>query len=1383
MRKFLLILFSIIAVNYTFSQCVITATVVDSTFDCNDSIEISLIGFADNPLSENFNCPGGPCDPSWQSVGGAQFDNPYDVVTPSPSGDQYFWMGPSATLPKTLTSGTYNISGSVQICFDMVYAGGNNGSPIEALDEYHEGVGVQYNNGSGWVDIIYWSPQGDTLPANPIVNGNVPSTTTGPFTTWHNFCIDVPAAAAGPNTQFRWIQEETSGATVDHWGLDNISINVSSPDYRIIFNNNGSLVGSSPNSVMVAPTSDSLFTFTYIDVFGITGESCSTSLQLSVNPTDAGPDVTVSCSTLGIPLELTGVNQNQGSVVWSPSIGLDDVNSFTPYANPTDDQMYTVTSDCGIDSTFVNVVPIFEAYANVVNDSICVNDTTVLLATSNEPSVVYTYEWTNFVANGSVANPTVSPTINTMYYLEMVSDSGCVRNDSVQVFVGAIPKTINYLGELRVCAGDSTQITVEAIQPTFFDDFDNNGPNMSIWSDIQNGTANTDCGSVSGDALHFNDGPNRWAQLIPVDASLGGTISFDLIYGSSGGACSFVGFFDDMFLEYSIDNGVSWTTMVTYAGNYNTFTSISDTIIIGAQTPNTIFRFNQPSNGGTNTDNWAIDNFLLEINCVGSTCGNFTYSWTPTATVSDPTSINPFFFPSVTTDYSLSISPEGFSCNSAADIITIEVDELDINISPSDTFLCEPTTILLDATIGNFTSTFDGVYIVEEVTSSAGMITPPATATSISLGDDQVSPAISIPFGFDFFGDTYSSFTISSNGFISFTNTNASGCCAGQVLPNPATPNAVIALLWSDLDPGGGAGTISHFVTGTAPNQVMVIEFLNVPHFPGGTAPTISGQIQLFQGSNAVNIVCSDCQTDNGSNQTLGMENADGTIGWAPPAYNGVPGWSLTNQSWSFIPSNSPALFNFGWTPNIALTDDSIINPLASPTSSTDYVLNVYNFNNCLFKDTAKIEIFEPNTTITATPNPVCEGETVQLNATGADSYTWTPATALSATNIANPVSSTTERRVYHVEYNTQGCLSSDSIRIDVLDLPEREINNGTDPVEFCEGFEAKLTVENQTGWTFDWTGPETGTTNSIDVSTPGNYTVTFNDGNCSDSRTVTVAPANEKPVFDFSNLRTVLCCYDDSSRIQISSVVTNSVGIKDVYWNGLITTNAVEYVTSNSAGNNITNELNILRVVTDKGCETESPLPQITTRCANPVFTGPDTVFFGTTEVFDLSVEETNATNTTYAWTTNQDNSIIEPAAEDAGVKGLTEGVYDINVSVTNTYPGKSGTCTEVAEGKKYEVVVIEDPQYPDAFTPKNGDEVNNVFRPVISRFATIKEFRVYNRWGQLVYDMSTAENKEGWDGTWNDQDQEAELYIYYMNIEHPDNDFIKQGSVTLIR
>jgi gliding motility-associated-like protein len=93
-----------------------------------------------------------------------------------------------------------------------------------------------------------------------------------------------------------------------------------------------------------------------------------------------------------------------------------------------------------------------------------------------------------------------------------------------------------------------------------------------------------------------------------------------------------------------------------------------------------------------------------------------------------------------------------------------------------------------------------------------------------------------------------------------------------------------------------------------------------------------------------------------------------------------------------------------------------------------------------------------------------------------------------------------------------------------------------------------------------------------------------------------------------------------------------------------------------------------------------------------------------------------------------------------------------------------------------------LPDGQYaiPNAFTP-NGDGKNDVFLPYFPTGSglVLKEMRVYNRWGALVYNGTT-----GWDGTFNGKPQQAGTFIYYIVVEQPSKTTEgKQGSVTLIR
>jgi gliding motility-associated-like protein len=68
-----------------------------------------------------------------------------------------------------------------------------------------------------------------------------------------------------------------------------------------------------------------------------------------------------------------------------------------------------------------------------------------------------------------------------------------------------------------------------------------------------------------------------------------------------------------------------------------------------------------------------------------------------------------------------------------------------------------------------------------------------------------------------------------------------------------------------------------------------------------------------------------------------------------------------------------------------------------------------------------------------------------------------------------------------------------------------------------------------------------------------------------------------------------------------------------------------------------------------------------------------------------------------------------------------------------------------------------------PDAFTP-NGDGINDVFEVVnASDFREI-EMRIYNRWGQLVHEG--VNDNHGWNGAFNSEMQNADIYIYYINV-----------------
>ena len=64
-----------------------------------------------------------------------------------------------------------------------------------------------------------------------------------------------------------------------------------------------------------------------------------------------------------------------------------------------------------------------------------------------------------------------------------------------------------------------------------------------------------------------------------------------------------------------------------------------------------------------------------------------------------------------------------------------------------------------------------------------------------------------------------------------------------------------------------------------------------------------------------------------------------------------------------------------------------------------------------------------------------------------------------------------------------------------------------------------------------------------------------------------------------------------------------------------------------------------------------------------------------------------------------------------------------------------------------------------PKAFSP-NNDNNNDVLRPILLGMKTLDYFRVYDRWGNLVF--STSTKGKGWDGTFKGSPQDLGTFVW---------------------
>jgi gliding motility-associated-like protein len=85
-----------------------------------------------------------------------------------------------------------------------------------------------------------------------------------------------------------------------------------------------------------------------------------------------------------------------------------------------------------------------------------------------------------------------------------------------------------------------------------------------------------------------------------------------------------------------------------------------------------------------------------------------------------------------------------------------------------------------------------------------------------------------------------------------------------------------------------------------------------------------------------------------------------------------------------------------------------------------------------------------------------------------------------------------------------------------------------------------------------------------------------------------------------------------------------------------------------------------------------------------------------------------------------------------------------------------------------------------PNTFTP-NGDGKNDVFYVYGNAIAKV-QMRIYNQWGQFIYESLQLQN--GWDGTFKGQVQPNGVYVYYIDLVLTDGTKTRRkGTITLLR
>ena len=146
------------------------------------------------------------------------------------------------------------------------------------------------------------------------------------------------------------------------------------------------------------------------------------------------------------------------------------------------------------------------------------------------------------------------------------------------------------------------------------------------------------------------------------------------------------------------------------------------------------------------------------------------------------------------------------------------------------------------------------------------------SGTSILVGVDDGFVDVPIGFSFSFYGGTYTSVRICSNGYFSF-DLNCPSAYSPTPLPTADTKNNLVAGYWADLK--NAVDGIRYETLGSPPNREFVVGFYDVQHYPSGYPVTFE---MILHESGEVELQYDLVQSDGGS-YSIGIENASGTIG------------------------------------------------------------------------------------------------------------------------------------------------------------------------------------------------------------------------------------------------------------------------------------------------------------------------------------------------------------------------------------------------------------------------------------------------------------------------------------------------------------------------
>ncbi len=242
--------------------------------------------------------------------------------------------------------------------------------------------------------------------------------------------------------------------------------------------------------------------------------------------------------------------------------------------------------------------------------------------------------------------------------------------------------------------------------------------------------------------------------------------------------------------------------------------------------------------------------------------------------------------------------------------------------------------------------------------------------------------------------------------------------------------------------------------------------------------------------------------------------------------------------------------------------------------------------------------------------------------------------------------------------------------------------------------------------------------------------------------------------------------CINDSTTI--SGTVSHTSGPVTLVWS------PAELVHDDSSATTIAvpggTQLYTLTATDDYGCNfrvTDSVL--ITMQPEVPAFAGGDTLVTS-----NLPFNLIGQGGVQYLWSTNSPSATIaDPTVQMPLITSTSDANFMVKVTDIAGCVGYDTVFVKVYEGPNYYV--------PNAFSP-NGDGLNDIFRAIPVGMTRPEYFRVFNRFGEVVFE--TNQYLKGWDGTYKGKLQPMGVYIWILKGEDRKGRKVEmRGTVMLVQ